>query len=215
MNYLAGIFLIYYKQEELAYKMLCQLLELRMMSTFTDNFQNLQMNFYTVDRLNELFIPELWQHFKEERLVPVFYCSSWFITIFTNTLQYTDKSHIVEWVMDFYFSEGLKGLLKCIVVILKHLKRRFVKISFDQIMNHLSDLTKKELFTNIQYVKYIEDKKTLNIGQLENKYKDYWSDFKFLDNFRDKVNKVALSSNLITHLQTKYKTVNERLKSKI
>lgn len=173
------------------------------------------MNFYTVDKLNELFIPELWQHFKEERLFPVFYCSSWFITVFTNTLQYTPKSYLVEWIMDFYFSEGLKGLLKSIVVILKHLSRKFVKLSFDQIMNHLSDLTKKELFTNIQYAKYVKDKKTLNVGQLEKKYKDYWRDFKFLDNFRRKVNQVPLSSSLICHLQTKYKTVNQRLKNKI
>jgi Rab-GTPase-TBC domain len=104
MNYLAGLFLIYYKKEELAYQMLCQLLELKMMSTFTENFQNLQMNFYTVDRLNELFVPELWHHFKEERLFPVFYCSSWFITVFTNTLQYTERSYLVEWVLDFYFA---------------------------------------------------------------------------------------------------------------
>jgi hypothetical protein len=89
-----------------------------MMSTFTDNFSNLQMNFYLVDKLNELFIPDLWQHFKEERLLPVFYCSSWFITLFTNSLQYTERSYIVEDILDFYFAEGIKGLLKCIVVIL-------------------------------------------------------------------------------------------------
>lgn len=215
MNYLAGLFLIYYKNEELAYQMLCQLLEMRMMSTFTDNFANLQMNFYLVDKLNELFIPDLWQHFKEERLLPVFYCSSWFITLFTNSLQYTEKSYIVEHILDFYFAEGIKGLLKCIVVILTHLSSKFVNLAFDQIMNHLSDLTKKELFINLKYHKYLQDRKTMTIAELELTYKDYWKEFKFLDSFKEKVNKVKLNSNLIQHLEKKYKSVHQSLKDRI
>lgn len=217
MNYLAGNFLLYFKEEELSYKLLCQLLDLRMMPIFTDDFVNLQMNFYMVDRLNNLFIPDLWEHFKDESLLPVFYCSGWFITLFTNTMQYTDYSYIILWVIDFYLAEGLKGFLKCVVVVMKHLKKRFLNLGFDQIMNYLSDLTKKELFTNLVYVKYKEDKDQngLEEEELKKKYKEYWDDFVFLDKFRQKVNELPLSSPLIVHLENKYKVISKKLNKKL
>lgn len=90
-----------------------------------------------------------------------------------------------------------------------------MNLAFDQIMNHLSDLTKKELFINLKYHKYLADRKTMTISELEKAYKDYWKDFKFLDNFKDKVNKVKLNSSLIHHLQKKYKGVQQSLKDRI
>lgn len=77
-----------------------------MMKVFTSEFRHLQMNFYILDRLMDLNVPELHEHFKEEKITPVFYSSGWFITLFTNTLQYTEESKLVIWILDFYIAEG-------------------------------------------------------------------------------------------------------------
>lgn len=216
MNYLAGIFQIEYVQEDTSFRMMSQLLEKRMMKVFTSEFQHLQMNFYILDRLIELFIPDLHRHFSEENIVPVFYSSGWFITLFTNTLQYTVRSYMVLWVMDFFIAESTKGFFKCIIVLLRYLKPRFMKMSFDQIMNFLSDITRKEMFTNIEYCKYLEDKKQdLPLQELSNKYAGYIQDFSFLDSYKARVAAVSLSDSLLLHLEKKYLKVSNNLKNKL
>lgn len=216
MNYVVGVLLIYYQNEELAFKMFCQLLEKYMMEIFTDNFDNLQKNFYLVDKLIQLHIPDLYNHFKSERILPVFYCSSWFITIFTNTFQYTHQSFFVLRIMDIYLAQGLKGLLKCIIILLKYLRARFLKMSFDQIMNFLTDLTKKELFTNIQYKMYLNAKQNgLAQEELNQRFKNYLKDFQFLDEFKEKVERLPLSSELVNQLEQKYRAMSKKLSKKL
>jgi hypothetical protein len=170
-----------------------------------------------------LYVPDLWEHFKvskllpqEERIMPVFYSSSWFITLFTNAMQYTTKSYLVTWIVDFTIAEGIKGLLKCMIVLLKYLRFKFCKMSFEQIMNFLSDLTKKELFTNVLYDTYLKEKaKGENEESLRNKYIMFYEDFKFLNFFRDRVNGMILGTTLILSLENKYEMVKKKIDSKL
>jgi len=128
------------------------------MGMFNTNFEELHKLFYLLDKVLALHIPDLSDHFKILRIAPVFYSSSWFITIFTNSLQYTERSPTVLMIMDIFMAQGYKGMLKIIIVILKHYRRRFLKMSFDEIMNHMSDLTKREIFTCNLYNEYVKAK---------------------------------------------------------
>lgn len=149
-------------------------------------------------------------------MLPVFYCSSWFITLFTNSLQYTHKSHLTTWVVDFVVAEGMPGLFKCMIVLLEYLRFKFVKLGFDQIMHYLSDLTKKEIFTNLQYESYLADRAAGTKEEaLRQKYIHHWEDFKFLNRFREKVNGLLLTPGLIHSLQAKYNTIKQRINSKL
>ena len=131
-------------------------------------------------------------------------------------MQYTSNSYLVTWVVDFTVSSGIKGLLKCQIVLLKYLRFKFVKMNFEQIMNFLSDLTKKELFSNIIYDQYL---KYRAMGQtdeeLKSKYIMYWEDFKFLNNFRERVNSLVLNSALINTLEGKYAAIKQKVDSKL
>lgn len=99
---------------------------------------------------------------------------------------------------------------------MKYLAPRFLAQPFDQIMNFLSDITRKELFTNLEYHKYLIDKKSgISTDKLEKKYSSYAADFKFLDSFRGRVNRLQINSTLMKHLETKYKTINKKLKNKL
>ena len=174
------------------------------------------MNFYVLDRLMDLNVPELHEHFKEEKITPVFYSSGWFITLFTNTLQYTQESKLVIWMMDFYIAEGQKGFFKCLIALFKFLEPKFLRMSFDQIMNYLSDITRKEIFTNIEYAKYLEDKESgMDVEELRNKYVGFNQEFNFLDSFRKRVNSVKVTTALLVHLESKYKAVSSKLKNKL
>ena len=216
MNYVVGYFLIIFKNEELAYRCFAQLLEKHSMNIFLDNFSYLQGYFYILDRMISLYIPDLWEHFKEERVMPVFYCSGWFITMFTNSFQYTEKSYLATWVVDFTVAEGMPGLFKSMIVLLKYLRFKFVKLGFDQIMNYLSDLSKKEVFTNVLYDAYLKQKeKGVSDETLRQTYIMHWEDFKFLNCFRERVNSLVLSASLIHTLQEKYNNIKKRINSKL
>lgn len=136
--------------------------------------------------------------------------------MFSNTLQYTKRSYIVLWIMDFFVAEGTKGLFKCIIVLMKYLRFKFVKMSFDQIMNFLSEMTKKEIFTNVFYEQYLRDVQRSETEEaLKSKYRMYWEDFRFLNTFREKVNQVPVNSNLILHLENKYRLIKQKISSKM
>jgi hypothetical protein len=64
MNYVMGFFLLSFQNEEFAYRCFAQLLEKVQMPIFTDNFAHLQSNFYVLDRMLSVYIPDLWEHLK-------------------------------------------------------------------------------------------------------------------------------------------------------
>jgi hypothetical protein len=40
--------------------------------------------FYQFDRMFSVFLPELSEHFKQEKVDPSYYAASWFITLFSS-----------------------------------------------------------------------------------------------------------------------------------
>ena len=50
---------------------------------YKENFEQLQLRLYQLDRLIETMMPELWQHFVANGLESHMYASQWFLTIFT------------------------------------------------------------------------------------------------------------------------------------
>ena len=87
---------------------------------------------------------------------------------------------------------------------------------FDEIMNYLSEITKTELFMNIKYDSYLKDKKSgVPEMQLLKKYKENMPDFRFLDEFRVRVNGYKITGELIKSLETKYNVINKRLVNKL
>lgn len=50
---------------------------------FKENFEQLQLRLYQLDRLIETNMPDLWQHFADHGIESHMYASQWFLTIFT------------------------------------------------------------------------------------------------------------------------------------
>jgi len=89
-------------------------------------------------------------------------------------------------------------------------------MSFDEIMNHMSDLTKREIFTCNLYTEYKnEQKKGVSPQQLNTKYGHFMEDFNFIENFKEKAKLIEISNQLVLHLETKYDLVSYKLKKRI
>jgi hypothetical protein len=70
--------------EEQAFGVLVKVMhKLGLRDMFRENFEQLQLRLYQLDRLIENIMPDLWQHFTENGIESHMYASQWFLTVFT------------------------------------------------------------------------------------------------------------------------------------
>ena len=101
-----------------------------------------------LDLFNDIFkinLPELFEHFKENEVMPEHYLLEWLMTLYTRNV-YIDLAFRI-W--DIYMIEGIISLYKTAVVIFSIHQKDYLQMEFSDILNHL-----KNLETN----KYNEDK---------------------------------------------------------
>jgi len=67
MNFLAGFLLMFFQDEELAFKAFSGLIQkFEMTELFKDDMPQLKLFFYKLDRLISMYLPDLYSHFKDE-----------------------------------------------------------------------------------------------------------------------------------------------------
>ena len=101
-----------------------------------------------LDLFNDIFkinLPELFEHFKENEVMPEHYLLEWLMTLYTRNV-YIDLAFRI-W--DIYMIEGIMSLYKTAIVIFSIHQKDYLQMEFSDILNHL-----KNLETN----KYNEDK---------------------------------------------------------
>lgn len=88
MNFIVGFLLMVFRDEELAFKALNELVErFKMADLFNSDLPRLKLFFYQLDRLISIVEPDLHAHFKDEMINASYFASAWFITIFTNSMK--------------------------------------------------------------------------------------------------------------------------------
>ena len=101
-----------------------------------------------LDLFNDIFkinLPELFEHFKENEVMPEHYLLEWLMTLYTRNV-YIDLAFRI-W--DIYMIEGIMSLYKTAIVIFSIHQKDYLQMEFSDILNHLKNLEKN---------KYNEDK---------------------------------------------------------
>lgn len=89
MNYVASFLFQLVKNEEETFFLMYGLFEHTDFSQiFVDDLAKLKQHFYALDRLINLYLPELHFYFKSNSIIVNYFSSSWFITLFTNSVQF-------------------------------------------------------------------------------------------------------------------------------
>ena len=88
MNFIVGfLFLLLDKREDYAFAVLKEVIaRFHMQDLFDSQLPMLKLNFYQLDRLISLLLPDLHSHFKDEAINSSYFSAPYFITIFTSTL---------------------------------------------------------------------------------------------------------------------------------
>jgi len=167
MNYIMGFFYLHEHDPELSFKSFVKLMDRHMKVMFDKDFRQLKHCFFKLNRLVDIYLPDLAEHFKNEKIDASFYAPSWFITAFSSAFQFSPKSKFLEKIWDFFILDGPKAIFKVTLLILREYKEEILQLKFDLALNFINDFGKHELFTNIKYLEIKEGREPVGIAAKE------------------------------------------------
>lgn len=145
---------------------------------FLNDLAKLKQFFYIFDRLLILYTPELNSYFYHNSIGSSFYCSPWFMTLFTNCYQTVDNrlSYILIKVWDEFVVNGWHAVLKTAIVLFMSYEKLILKLKYEDMLNFLfNEVLRLGFFNNDNYLKFISLWNKINfpkdlLSNLENEY---------------------------------------------
>ena len=115
-----------------------------------------------MDKLIYLYIPKIHFHFKKNQIIPDFFLSPYFITLFTHLypfIQERDNIFIMR-VWDEFIINGWKSIFEVILTLIKIKEKNILSLEGDQLVDYLvNKINKDDIFRNKNYEKFEEMKK--------------------------------------------------------
>ena len=162
MNYLVSfLYQLLGCDEEKTFYYLCGLmLNTKYHELFEDDFITLQIFFNAFDNFLYIMKPEVYYKFKNNSIFPNFYCSSWFITLFTEYIHIIDKNNL-PLLMIFIFNKFVvKNWIAIFIFGISIIEFSYEKImdyNKEILINYMMNIyTEDKIFDNINYDKFID-----------------------------------------------------------
>ena len=217
MNFLAGFLLMFFQDEELAFKAFSGLIQkFEMTELFKDDMPQLKLFFYKLDRLISMYLPDLYSHFKDEWVQASLFSASWFITLFANTIQFQRSDKINEPLLklwDFFMVFGYKGVFRGIIFLLKTFETCLYQLSFEQVLAFIPQSPRFVFVPNEEEEKETNDKMIQNLLQqsvqsqdnkISDKIKQIRDNLDLVNNLHKHLTNLNISSFILEKLDTEY-----------
>lgn len=117
-----------------------------MQELFNTSLPMLKLNFYQLDRLIAIILPDLHAHFKDESINSSYFSAPYFITLFTSTLQMqTDmqNSATLLRLWDYFIVHGWKAIFKVSLAILREYEEALLDMPFEVLLTQIVNLPGK------------------------------------------------------------------------
>ena len=172
MNCLASFLyqLLEQNEEETFYYLCGLMLNTEYHELFEDDFITLQIFFNTFDNLLYIMKPEIYYKFKFNSILPNFYCSSWFITLFTEYIDVIDKNYL-PLLMIFIFNKFIMknwiAIFTFGISIIEFCYDKILEYNNEILINYMTNIyLEDKIFDNINYEKfreiYLKNEKIIN-----------------------------------------------------
>uniref|UniRef100_A0A8C5I268 Rab-GAP TBC domain-containing protein n=1 Tax=Gouania willdenowi TaxID=441366 RepID=A0A8C5I268_GOUWI len=126
-SFLAAVLLLHMPEEQ-AFCVLAKIMfEYGLRNLYKNNFEDLHCKFYTLEKLLQEKLPDLWSHFQELNLEAHMYASQWFLTLFTAKFPLCMVFHIT----DLLLCEGLNIIFNVALALLKTSKEDLLQADFE------------------------------------------------------------------------------------
>ena len=150
MNFVVGFLILVFQDEKKVFQILNIIMNnYSMRKIYIESMPLLQVLFFALDQLVGIYMPDLHSHFKFENISSSYYSSSWFLTLFTSSLQYSKDGSIpplLEAIWDIFILYNLKGLMKVCLFLIYILKDKLENQKFDIAMINFNELFKSDIF---------------------------------------------------------------------
>ncbi len=163
MNYIASFIYHLIKDEtETFYLMLGLFTYTEYKIMFLNDLSRLKQFFYIFDRLLTLYLPEINNYLKTNTIMCNYFCSPWFITLFTNSFHFrssVESPIIIIKIWDDFILNGSEALLRTGLVLLKMQEDILIKMKYEELLHYLiNDLMKKSFYDNEKYEYFTKTK---------------------------------------------------------
>merc|ERR1712240_416995 len=140
---------------------------------FRENFEQLQLRFYQLDRLIEKRLPDLWQHFQNMGLETHMYASQWFLTLFSAKF----PLFLVFRVLDVFMLQGVETIFQVSLALLMMVKKELLAQDFEGIMKYFRVNIPKRLRSEEHAKQLMKTVCGIKIKKLS-KYEKEWRNIK-------------------------------------
>ena len=177
MNFICQFLLDVTKNEEISFDIFSAILgKTKYGNLIIDEFSLMKKYFYVFERLINLYLPELSILLKQNNVLPSYYISPWFITLFTHSFVENQVKVLLR-IFDLFILDGWITIIKIGLMLLKHYQKVLMEMNFEELLNFLiNDLKEKyDFFNNNNYEKFMELYQDIKIpkglvSNIENEY---------------------------------------------
>lgn len=145
MNYVGSFIIMITESEEEAFSLFYLLLQASDYNIlFEKELFNLKKYFYIYERLIEILLPEIYLYFKQNSINVSFFCSSWFITLFTSFISSIDTiPYIIFSIWDEFIFHGWRSIIKLCLLILKMNEESILSFKYEESLHFLLNKIQK------------------------------------------------------------------------
>ena len=184
MNFICQFLLEATKDEEKSFNIFSAILsKTKYGNLILDDFSLMKKYFYVFERLISLYLPELSTLLKQNNVLPSYYISPWFITLFTHSF-IGNQTKLLLHIFDLFILDGWICIIKIGLMLLKYYQNYLMQMTFEELLNFLiNDLKEKyDFFNNNNYEKFLEMYQDIKIpkGLLSNIENEYELDKKII-----------------------------------
>lgn len=143
MNHIASFLLIACdeNEEETFYLFLSVLLSTDYCSLVINNLLKLNSFFYSFERLLNIMLPEMYNYLKSNSITCDYFCSSWFITLYTIAFSNVKEANLEVMIniFDQFLLSGWKTMFKIGISLLRNNSTKIFSFPYDQLVHYLNN----------------------------------------------------------------------------
>ena len=156
MNYIAAFFyqIFDFNEEKTFYYMLALQNNTNFKDIFVNELSLLQSFFEVFKKILKVYIPEMYQHQKNNEISENYYMPPWFLTLFTFAATVFDKKDapkLIFLIVEDFFLNGWSALFNAGYTVIKYHKNEIIKLKIDKLLNYMVNNFGKEDAKNENY----------------------------------------------------------------
>lgn len=146
LNYVVTYFYVIFRGDEVrTYNFVLTMINHDFSGYIDSELRNLKKLFYYLKKFLKNNLPALQTSLENEHKIDTdIVFASWCLTLFTTVTQYTDHSILLDEIIDIFLGEGWTGFFKVALVILEQMQERLLRMSYEEILMTLSELSKSD-----------------------------------------------------------------------